>query len=120
MPYSRTTDHPSIAQLGHGRCLIMGDVALTHDGSLGLAHAFVDAIADAGADAVKFQTHIASAESTPSKPFRVAFSRQDRSRYEYWKRTEFGEDEWRGLASHCLERNVLFVSTPFSVEAIDL
>jgi len=52
--------------LGRGRCLIIGEVALTHDGSLGLAHAFVDAIADAGADAVKFQTHIASAESTPA------------------------------------------------------
>jgi len=39
-------------------------VAQPHDGSLGLAHAFIDAIADAGADAVKFQTHIATAEST--------------------------------------------------------
>ena len=37
-----------------GRCLIIGEVALTHDGSLGLAHVFVDAIANGGADAVKF------------------------------------------------------------------
>lgn len=120
MTHSRTTDHPALAQLGDGRCLVMGEVALTHDGSLGLAHAFIDAIADAGADAVKFQTHIAAAESTPSEPFRVAFSRQDRSRYEYWKRTEFTEEQWRGLATHCRERSVLFVSTPFSVEAVDM
>jgi nucleoside-diphosphate-sugar epimerase len=40
-------------------CLIVGDVAQAHDGSLGMAHAFIDAIANAGADAVKFQTHIA-------------------------------------------------------------
>ena len=46
---------------------------MSHDGSLGLAHAFIDAIADAGADAVKFQTHIAAAESTPAEPFRVKF-----------------------------------------------
>ena len=37
-------------------CVIVGEVAQTHDGSLGMAHAFIDAIADAGADAVKFQT----------------------------------------------------------------
>ncbi len=103
-----------------GRCLIIGEVALTHDGSLGLAHAFVDAIADAGADAVKFQTHIAAAESTPSEPFRVKFSRQDQTRYDYWKRMEFTEEGWRGLAAHARERGILFLSSPFSVQAVDL
>ena len=103
-----------------GRCLVIGEVALTHDGSLGLAHAFVDAIADAGADAVKFQTHIAAAESTPSEPFRVKFSRQDKTRYDYWKRMEFTEDGWRGLAEHARERGILFLSSPFSIQAVDL
>jgi N-acetylneuraminate synthase len=103
-----------------GRCLIIGEVALTHDGSLGLAHAFVDAIADAGADAVKFQTHIAAAESTPSEPFRVKFSRQDQTRYNYWKRMEFTAEGWRGLAEHARERGILFLSSPFSVQAVDL
>ena len=95
-------------------------MALTHDGSLGLAHAFIDAIADAGADAVKFQTHIASAESTPSEPFRVKFSRQDKTRYDYWKRMEFTEDGWRGLAEHARERGILFLSSPFSIQAVEL
>ena len=66
--------HPALAGLGTGRCFVIGEVALTHDGSLGLAHAFIDAIAAAGADAVKFQTHIAAAESTPEEPWRVRFS----------------------------------------------
>ncbi len=60
-----------------GSCLIIGEVAQAHDGSLGMAHAFVDAIANAGANAVKFQTHIAAAESTPDEPWRVKFSPQD-------------------------------------------
>ena len=93
---------------------------MTHDGSLGLAHAFVEAIANAGADAVKFQTHIAAAESTPSEPFRVKFSRQDKTRYDYWKRMEFTEDEWRGLAEHARERGMLFLSSPFSIQAVEL
>ena len=112
--------HPALAGLGTGRCLVIGEVALSHDGSLGLAHAFIDAIADAGADAVKFQTHIAAAESTPAEPFRVKFSRQDASRYDYWRRMEFSADEWRGLAEHCAERQVLFISSPFSLEAVEL
>jgi N,N'-diacetyllegionaminate synthase len=106
--------------LRSGRCLVIGEVALTHDGSLGLAHAFVDAIANAGADAVKFQTHIAAAESTPSEPFRVKFSRQDKTRYDYWKRMEFSEDGWRGLAEHARERGILFLSSPFSIQAVEL
>jgi len=101
-------------------CLIIGEVAQTHDGSLGQAHAFIDAIADAGADAVKFQTHIASAESTPDEPFRVAFSRQDSSRYQYWKRMEFSREQWQGLAEHARERGLYFLSSPFSEAAVDL
>jgi len=115
-----TTQHPALAGLGRGRCLVIGEVALTHDGSLGLAHAFIDAIANAGADAVKFQTHIAAAESTPAEPFRVKFSRQDATRYEYWKRMEFTEAQWQGLADHCRDRGVLFISSPFSLQAVDL
>ena len=67
-------------------CTIIGEVAQAHDGSLGIAHAFIDAIARAGADAVKFQTHIAAAESTPAEPWRKRFSPQDETRYDYWKR----------------------------------
>jgi N-acetylneuraminate synthase len=106
--------------LQHGRCLIIAEVGLAHDGSLGLAHAFIDEVARGGADAVKFQTHIAAAESTPAEPFRVEFSRQDATRYEYWKRMEFSEAEWRGLAEHAAERGLAFLSSPFSIEAVDL
>jgi N,N'-diacetyllegionaminate synthase len=100
--------------------LIIGEVAQAHDGSLGLAHAFIDAIAGAGAGAVKFQTHIAAAESTPGEPWRVKFSRQDATRYDYWKRMEFTEEQWHGLKRHADERGLLFLSSPFSVEAVEL
>lgn len=106
-------------EIGTGRCYVMSEVALTHDGSLGQAHAFVDAIAAAGADAVKFQMHIAEAESTPSEPFRVRFSRQDATRYDYWRRMAFTPEQWQGLAEHCVERGVDFICSPFSGEAVD-
>ena len=102
------------------RCLIIGEVGQAHDGSLGTAHAFIDAIAAAGADAVKFQTHIAAAESTPAETFRVKFSHQDATRYDYWKRMEFTEDQWLGLKKYADEKGVLFLSSPFSIEAANL
>jgi N-acetylneuraminate synthase len=85
-----------------------------------MAHAFIDAIAEAGADAVKFQTHIAAEESTPEEPWRVRFSTQDRSRYDYWKRMEFTEEQWKGLMQHADEKGLLFLSSPFSEEAVML
>ena len=101
-------------------CTVIGEVAQAHDGSLGMAHAYIDAIADAGADAVKFQTHIASAESTPAEPWRVRFSRQDETRYDYWKRMEFTPEQWHGLKQHADERGLLFLSSPFSLQAFEL
>lgn len=107
--------------IGPGQpAFLVAEVAQAHDGSLGLAHAFVDAAADAGADAIKFQTHIASGESTVEEPFRVRFSRQDATRYQYWKRMEFSPDGWRSLAEHARERGLEFLSSPFSMEAFDL
>lgn len=99
---------------------VVAEVAQAHDGSLGTAHAFVDAVADAGADAIKFQTHIAAAESTREEPWRVPFSPQDASRYDYWRRMEFTEDQWRGLRKHADKRGLAFMSSPFSDEAFDL
>jgi N-acetylneuraminate synthase len=102
------------------RPLVIGEVAQAHDGSLGTAHAFIDAIADAGAHAVKFQTHIAEAESHPSEPWRVRFSPADDTRFDYWKRMEFTEDQWAGLRAHAVERGLWFLSSPFSLQAVAL
>lgn len=96
---------------------VIAEVAQTHDGSVGLAHAFIDAVAESGADAVKFQTHIADAESTPDEPFRIPFSYEDATRYEYWKRIEFSESQWHELKKHAEAKGLIFLSSPFSIEA---
>lgn len=99
---------------------VIGEVAQAHDGSLGSAHAYIDVVAEAGASAVKFQTHIAAAESTPSEPWRVRFSPQDETRYDYWRRMEFEPSQWRELKRHAEERGLVFLSSPFSVQAVEL
>jgi N-acetylneuraminate synthase len=105
---------------GGNSCFVIAEVAQSHEGSLGMAHAFIDSIAEAGADAVKFQTHIADAESTNEEPWRIKFSSQDRNRYAYWKRMEFTESQWVELKQHAVERNLVFISSPFSLEAAQL
>lgn len=108
-------------QIGPGSpCFIIAEVAQAHDGSLGGAHAYIAAAAKAGANAVKFQTHIASAESTIEERFRVNFSRQDKTRYDYWKRMEFKKEQWAGLAEDARSRGLVFLSSPFSECAVDL
>ena len=107
-------------EFSSGRCLVIAEVAQAHDGSLGTAHAYIDAVAKSGADAIKFQTHIAEAESTPGEPWRIKFSPQDETRFDYWKRMEFTEPQWHGLKQHADEAGLLFLSSPFSDEAIEL
>jgi N,N'-diacetyllegionaminate synthase len=100
--------------------VIIAEVAQAHDGSLGMAHAFIDAAATCGVDAIKFQTHIAAEESTPSEPWRVKFSKQDETRFDYWKRMEFTAEAWAGLKVHAEEKGLVFLSSAFSHAAVDL
>ena len=80
---------PSITIANHvigedNRCFLIAEIAQAHDGSLGFAHSYIDLAHQAGADAVKFQVHIADAESTFDEQFRVAFSYVDKTRFDYW------------------------------------
>lgn len=99
---------------------IIAEIGQAHDGSLGMAHSFIDAVAGTGADAVKFQTHIAESESTLDEPFRKKFSLQDKTRYDYWKRMEFTPEQWLELKNHAEELGLIFLSSAFSVEAAKL
>lgn len=102
------------------KIFIIAEIAQAHDGSLGVAHSYIDALAETGVDAVKFQTHIAAAESSAMEPFRVKFSFEDETRYDYWKRMEFTPAQWKGLKEHCDKVGLEFMSSPFSVAAVDL
>lgn len=100
--------------------MIIAEIAQAHDGSLGILHSYIDALANAGVDAVKFQTHIADAESSVFEPFRVKFSYADATRFDYWKRMEFTPEQWAGIKRHCDDAGVEFISSPFSNAAVNL
>lgn len=99
---------------------IIAEIAQAHEGSLGIAHSYIEALATVGVNAVKFQTHIAEAESSSYEKFRVNFTYEDQTRYDYWKRMEFTPEQWEGLKKHCEDKNVEFISSPFSNRAVDV
>ncbi len=105
-------------ELGPGRPpIVIAEIGNNHDGSLRQAEALIQAAADAGADAVKFQTHIAEAEMLPSTPTPPHF---DEPRYAFTQRMEFSSDDHARLKAYSEERGLIWFSSPFSVEAVDL
>lgn len=108
-------------KIGNGHPpLIVAEVGQAHEGSLGLAHSYIDLASEVGADAIKFQTHFAEEESTLDESFRVNFSYEDDTRFDYWKRMEFTPGQWEKLYEHAKEKNLIFLSTPFSIKAVNI
>lgn len=99
---------------------LIAEVGQAHDGSLGILHSYIDALAGTGVDAVKFQIHIAEAESSEQEPFRVRFSYEDDTRFDYWKRMSFRPDQWQEIKKHCEKCGLEFMASPFSQAAVDL
>jgi len=97
---------------------IIAEVGSVHDGSFGNALRLIAAAAAAGADTVKFQTHIAQAETLKDAPMPPYF--QGEPRYAYFERTGFKLEQWRELIAACAASGAGFLSSPFSAQALDL
>jgi N,N'-diacetyllegionaminate synthase len=97
---------------------LVAEVAQAHDGSIGFAHSFIYLAKSVGADAVKFQCHIAKEETTAQDKFRKRFSFKKETRYEYWQRMEFTFDEWLGLKKHAEEIGLDFICSIFSKKSL--
>jgi N-acetylneuraminate synthase len=93
-------------------CLVVGEVGQAHDGSLGAAHAYIDAIAGTGAS-LKFQTHIAQAESSTLEPFGSVRS-PDATVQAIGAINS--PEQWAAW-QHARESGLVFLSSPFSEEA---
>jgi N,N'-diacetyllegionaminate synthase len=100
------------------RPYIIAEIGSVHDGSFGNATKLIEAAADCGADAVKLQTHIAEAETLADAPSPAYFSAEPRAAY--FLRTGFTIEQWGELSKVAKAKGVDFLSSPFSIEAVDL
>lgn len=105
--------------MNHHSPYLIAEIGQAHEGSLGILHSYIDALAETGVQAIKFQMHLAEAESSIHEPFRVKFSFEDATRYEYWKRMEFTLEQWKTIKAHCDKVGLDFICSPFSNLAVD-
>jgi sialic acid synthase SpsE len=96
---------------------VIAEVGINHEGDFTKAIRMIDAAASAGADCVKFQCHITEDEMIPTDmtPGKISTEKL----WDIIKRCELTEKEERKVQAHCAEKNILFLSTPFSRAAAD-
>jgi N,N'-diacetyllegionaminate synthase len=95
---------------------IIAEAGMNHDGSLGNAIRMAEVAAECGADAVKFQLHDAAAETTRDAPSPPYFKHE--SRWEYFRRTAFDDQEWGTLKEACDGAGIEFLCSVFSLDAL--
>lgn len=98
--------------------LIIAEIGMTHDGSLGQALELTKTAAECGVDAVKYQLHISEAETIRNAPQPPYFKAEPR--YEFFKRTAFTKEQWLQVKKQCEECEVKFIVSPFSIEAVKI
>ncbi|MDH3346914.1 MAG: N-acetylneuraminate synthase [Desulfobulbaceae bacterium] len=102
---------------------IIAEAGVNHNGDLELAKKLVKAAAEAGADAVKFQTFQAEAIVTTSAS-KAKYQKQttdaDESQYEMLKRLELSREDFQILKKHCTVNSIMFMSTPFDLKSIGM
>lgn len=101
------------------RTFIVAEVAQSHDGDRAVLRSLIDSLAPLDIDAVKFQMHLADAESSPFEPFRVPITGETGTRQDYWRRMEFTFDEWKKIKNDTEKTGHEFMCTPFSCRAVD-
>ncbi|WP_405978052.1 N-acetylneuraminate synthase family protein [Streptomyces sp. NBC_00158] len=107
-------------EVGPGRpTYVIGEIGINHNGELANALALVDAAADAGCDAVKFQKRTPEI-CTPRDQWDIERDTPwGRMTYiDYRHRVEFGEDEYRAIGEHCLMRGIDWFASPWDTEAV--
>lgn len=102
---------------------IIAEAGVNHNGSLEMGRQLVDAAAEAGADAVKFQTFKATAlvsRHAPKAAYQLRTTEQAESQFEMIRKLELSEGNHRALIEHAAGRGIAFLSTPFDAESLDL
>jgi N,N'-diacetyllegionaminate synthase len=105
------------------RTFIIAEAGVNHNGSIDIAKKLIDVAAETGADAVKFQTF--KAENMVSRfaakaEYQKKTTDADESQFDMIKRLELNEDAHKELMDYGRDKGIIFLSSPFDLESIDL
>ncbi len=105
------------------KVFIIAEAGVNHNGSVELAKRLIDAAVEAGADAVKFQTFKAEklvSKNAAKAEYQKQTTDKAESQFDMIKKLELDEATHHGLMSYCKSKNIMFLSTPFDHESIEL
>ena len=106
---------------GSNPSFIIAEAGVNHNGNIKQAKELVDIAADAGADAVKFQSFIARELAVPNlKKAEYQEKKNPESQFEMLKKLELSELEFREIYEYCEEKGPVFLSTPFDFKSADM
>jgi N,N'-diacetyllegionaminate synthase len=110
--------------VGHGQpCFVIAEAGVNHNGDLALALRLIDAAAEAGADAIKFQTFKADRLVTafaPKANYQKVTTDADESQSDMLRKLELSEADHVAVQQHSSARGLIFLSTPFDEISADL
>lgn len=102
---------------------IIAEAGVNHNGSLETAKKLVDVAVEAGVDAIKFQTFKAKnlvSKSAQKAEYQKQTTDINESQFEMIKKLELDLDSHKTLIEYCHNKNIIFLSTPFDHDSIDL
>jgi N-acetylneuraminate synthase len=124
MPSEASTISIGAHRIGPGApCFVIAEAGVNHNGLLASALALIDVAADAGADAVKFQTFDAdllASTDAPKAAYQVETTGAGESQHAMLARLQLSPEEYGRLAERARERSILFLSTPFDEPSVAL
>ena len=105
------------------KVFIIAEAGVNHNGDLELAKQLVEKAAEAGADAVKFQTFKTAnlvSHSAKKAVYQLDTTDKNESQFEMIKKLELDKSAHQELIKYCEEKKILFLSAPFDLDSIDL
>lgn len=109
--------------MSHNKTFIIAEAGVNHNGSLELARKLIDVAVEAGADAVKFQTFKAEkivSAYAPKAEYQKQATDTSESQLDMIRKLELDEAAHEELFTYCRSRDILFLSSPFDLDSIDL
>lgn len=110
--------------IGEGEsCLIIAEAGVNHNGSVEMAQKLIDAAKDAGANVVKFQTFKAEevvTQGAEKAKYQKETTNIGESQYDMIKKLELTEHDFRELTEYATKKDIIFLSSPFDKESVDL